>query len=143
MANSQKTNGEQTADGKFAPGNQIGNRFSKGESGNSAGRPRLTKLTDSLRQQIAETNPDADDQTVAETIAKTLITLALSGDVQAIKECFDRCEGKPKQAIDLDIQATNWREEARRYGITEAEVAAEARLLLTEFDDVGSDEASN
>lgn len=119
--------------------------FKKGmdERRNTAGRPRLTKLTDSLRQQIAETNPDADDQTVAETIAKTLITLALSGDVQAIKEIANRTEGLPKQSIDLDIQATNWREEARRYGITEAEVAAEARLLLTEFDDVGGGEASN
>ncbi len=119
--------------------------FKKGadERRNTAGRPRLTKLTDSLRQQIAETSPDAPEETIAEKIAETLITLALSGDVQAIKEVFDRCEGRPKQAIDLDIQATNWREEARRYGITEAEVAAEARLLLTEFDDVGSDEARN
>jgi hypothetical protein len=142
-----KTNGKQMAgkreDGTFAPGHKLGNRFSKGVSGNPNGRPKLTRLTDALRQQIAETNPDADDQTVAETIAKTLITLALSGDVQAIKEIANRTEGLPKQSIDLDIQATNWREEARRYGITEAEVAAEARLLLTEFDDVGSDEASN
>jgi hypothetical protein len=143
MANSQKTNGEQTADGKFAPGNKIGNRFSRGESGNSAGRPRLTKLTDSLRQQIAETNPDAPEETIAETIAETLITLALSGDIAAIKEVFDRCEGKPKQAIDLDVQSANWREEARRYGITESEVAAEARLLLAEFDAGISGEASN
>jgi hypothetical protein len=119
--------------------------FKKGvdERRNVAGRPRLTKLTDSLRQQIAETNPDAPEGTIAETIAQTLITMALSGDVQAIKEVFDRCEGKPKQSIDLDVQATNWREEARRYGITEAEVAAEARLLLTEFDAGGGGEARN
>jgi hypothetical protein len=119
--------------------------FKKGvdERRNTAGRPRLTKLTDALRQQIAETNPDAPEETIAEKIAETLITLALSGDVQAIKEVFDRCEGRPKQAIDLDVQATNWRDEAQRYGITPAEVAAEARLLLAEFDDVGSDAASN
>jgi hypothetical protein len=143
MANSQKTNGEQTADGKFAPGNKIGNRFSKGESGNSAGRPRLTKLTDALREQVSGELPGAPERTIAEAIARKLTKLALGGDIAAIKEVFDRCEGRPKQAIDLDIQATNWREEARRYGITESEVAAEARLLLTEFDDVGSDEASN
>jgi hypothetical protein len=101
MANSQKTNGEQTADGKFAPGNKIGNRFSKGESGNSAGRPRLTKLTDSLRQKIAETNSDASEETVAEQIAQTLITMALSGDLQAIKEVFDRCEGRAPVTLDV------------------------------------------
>jgi hypothetical protein len=147
MENSQKTNGKQMAnkqkDGTFAPGHTLGNRFSKGVSGNRNGRPKLTKLTDSLRQQIAETNPDAPEETIAETIAKTLITLALSGDVQAIREVFDRCEGRPKQAIDLDIQAANWREEAQKYGITESEVVGEARLLLAEFDDDGSDAAHN
>jgi hypothetical protein len=143
MTDTQKTNGEQTVDGKFAPKNKIGNRFPKGESGNPSGRPKLTRLTDALRQQISETNPDADDQTVAEQIAQTLIKLAISGDVQAIKEIGNRTEGLPKQAIDLDFQATSWREEAKRYGITESEVAAEARLLLAEFDDVGSDAAHN
>lgn len=143
MENSQKTNGKQTADGKFAPKNKIGNRFPKGQSGNLQGRPKITKLTDSLRQQIAEINPDADDQTIAETIAETLIQLALSGDVQAIKEVFDRCEGKPKQAIDLDVQATNWQEEARRHGIPEIDIIAEAKLLIAEFDVDGSDEAHN
>ncbi len=145
--NSQKTNGKQTADkredGTFAPGNKIGNRFSKGESGNRSGRPKLTKLSDSLRQQISELNPDAPEETIAEQIAKTLIRLAISGDVQAIKEIGNRTEGLPKQAIDLDVQATSWRDEAKRYGITEAEVANEARLLLAEFDAVGSDEATN
>ncbi len=119
--------------------------FKKGvdERRNTAGRPRLTKLTDSLRQQIAEANPDAPEETIAEKIAKTLITLALSGDVQAIKEVFDRCEGKPKQSIDLDVQATNWQEEARRHGITESEIVRETRLLLAEYDAGGGGEASN
>ncbi len=77
----QKTNGKQTAKGKFAPGNKIGNRFKKGESGNKSGRPKLTRLTDSLRQQLSEAAPDAPEQTIAEQIAKILIKLALSGDV--------------------------------------------------------------
>jgi hypothetical protein len=147
MATSQKTNGKQMAgkreDGTFAPGHKLGNRFSKGVSGNPSGRPKLTRLTDALRQQIAETNTDADDQTVAEQIAKTLIRLAISGDVQAIKEIANRTEGLPKQTIDLDVQATNWRDEAKQNGISEAEVAAEARLLLAEFDIDSSGEASN
>ncbi len=142
MTNSQKTNGEQTAAGKFAPGNKIGNRFPKGETGNPNGRPKLTKLTEALREQLAEINPDADEQTIAEEIAQTLIKLAIGGDIAAIKEIFDRCEGRPKQSVDLDIQTTNWREEARRYGISESEVAHEARLLLAEFDVADSGETS-
>jgi hypothetical protein len=101
MSNSQKTNGEQTADGKFAPGNKIGNRFSKGESGNSAGRPRLTKLTDALRQQIADINPDASEETVAEQIARALIREAVSGNVQAFREIADRTEGRAPVTLDV------------------------------------------
>ncbi len=101
MKNLQKTNGKQTATGKFAPGNKIGNRFKKGETGNSSGRPRLTKLTESLREQLAEQMPNASEQTVAEEIAKTLIKLAISGDIAAIRECFDRAEGKAP--INLDV----------------------------------------
>jgi hypothetical protein len=101
MTNSQKTNGEQTATGKFAPGNKIGNRFPKGETGNPNGRPRLTRLTEALREQLAEAMPGASESTIAEEIAKTLIRLALSGDIAAIKECFDRAEGKAP--INLDV----------------------------------------
>jgi hypothetical protein len=113
------------------------------ERRNTAGRPRLTKLTDSLRQQIAETNPDAPEETIAETIAKNLITLALSGDIAAIKEVGNRTEGLPKQAIDLDLQVSDWRTEAQKHGISESEIVRETRLLLAEFDAGGGDEASN
>jgi hypothetical protein len=139
MENSQKTNGQQTADGKFAPNNKIGNRFQKGVSGNPSGRQKLTKLTDALRQQISETNPDADDQTVAEQIAQTLIRLAISGDVQAIKEIGDRTEGKPKQAIDLDLQISDWRTEAQKYGLSERDILTEAKLLIESIDDSGGE----
>ncbi len=100
MSDLIKTDGKQ-ADGKFAPGNSIGKKFPSGSSGNPSGRPRLTKLTESLRQQLSEISPDADEQTIAEQIAKTLIRLAISGDIAAIKECFDRAEGKAP--INLDV----------------------------------------
>jgi hypothetical protein len=105
MAELKKTNGEQMANkrpnGTFAPGHKLGNRFAKGESGNSAGRPKLTRLSEALRQQLTEISPDADEQTIAEQIAKTLIKLALSGDIAAIKECFDRAEGKAPLTLDV------------------------------------------
>jgi hypothetical protein len=110
--------------------------FKKGvdERRNSAGRPRLTKLTDALRQQISETNPNADDQTIAETIANTLIQLALSGDVQAIKEVFDRCEGKPKQSLDLDVSVQDWRSIASDSGLSEEEFINESKLYVAELE---------
>lgn len=126
----QKTNGKQTANGKFAPGNKIGNRFQKGESGNPSGRPKLTRLTDALREQLAEINPDASEETIAEQIAKTLIKLAIAGDVAAIKEIGNRTEGLPKQTLDLDLQINDWRTLAKNYSLNEDDVIREAKLLI-------------
>ncbi len=143
----QKTNGKQMADkredGTFAPGHKLGNRFPKGVSGNPNGRPRLTRLTDALRQQIAEIAPDAPEETIAEQIAATLIKLALSGDVQAIKEIGNRTEGLPRQAIDLDLQINDWRTLAQNYGVSENDVLTEAKLLISESVDGPSDEAGD
>ncbi len=136
----QKTDGKQTVKGKFPPGNKVGKQFPKGESGNPNGRPKLTKLTEALRQQIAEINPDAPEETIAEAIAQTLIKLAIAGDVTAIKEVFDRAEGKPKQAIDLDLQINDWRSLAAKNGVTEQDVIHEAKLLIAESIDDSSGE---
>jgi Holliday junction resolvasome RuvABC ATP-dependent DNA helicase subunit len=131
MTNSQKTDGKQ-ADGKFAPGNSNGKKFPPGTSGNPSGRPRLTKLTEALREQLSEEMPNAPERTVAEVIARTLIKLAIAGDVQAIKEIGNRTEGLPKQAIDLDLQINDWKSEVQRYGLSESDIIAEAQLLIAE-----------
>jgi hypothetical protein len=140
MSDLIKTDGKQTAAGKFPPGNKIGKQFPKGTSGNLNGRPKLTRLTDALRQQLAEINPDAPEETIAEQIAQTLIKLALSGDVAAIKEIGNRTEGLPKQAIDLDMQINDWRTLAQNYGVSETDVINEARLLIEQSDINSSDE---
>ncbi len=105
MNDLEKTNGKQTAnkrkDGTFAPGHKLGNRFKKGETGNQKGRPKLTKLTEALREQLAEEMPNASERTIAEAIARALIREALTGDVQAIRECFDRSEGKAPMTLDV------------------------------------------
>ncbi len=132
MTKETKTDGKQTVKGKFPPGNKIGKQFPKGTSGNLSGRPKLTKLTNALREQLAEIAPDAPEETIAEQIAKTLIKLALSGDVQAIKEIGNRTEGLPKQAIDLDLQINDWRTLAQNYGVSETDVIREAKLLIAE-----------
>ncbi len=120
------------ADGTFAPGHKIGNRFKTGVSGNPSGRPKLTRLTDALREQLAEINPDAPEETIAEQIARALITEAKSGNVAAIREIGDRTEGKPKQAIDLDLQINDWRTLAHSYSLNEDDVIREAKLLIAE-----------
>ncbi len=105
MTKEAKTNGEQMVnrrnDGTFAPGHKLGNRFAKGISGNEKGRPKLTKLTEALREQLAETNPDASEETQSEAIAKTLIKLAIAGEIAAIREVFDRSEGKAPLTLDV------------------------------------------
>jgi hypothetical protein len=126
----QKTDAKQTQKNKFPPGNKIGKQFPKGISGNPSGRPKLTKLTNALREQLAEIAPDVPEETIAEQIAKTLIKLALSGDVQAIKEIGNRTEGLPKQAIDLDLQINDWRTIAADSGLSEQEFLHETRLFI-------------
>jgi hypothetical protein len=137
-----KTNGKQMVnkkdDGTFAPGHKLGNRFKKGISGNPSGRPKITKLTEALREQLAEEMPNAPERTIAEGVARVLIREALSGNVQAIREIGDRTEGKPKQAIDLDLQVKDWRSLAQSYGLSEQDVIDEAKLLIeSDFDSSG------
>ncbi len=134
-----KTNAKQTQKNKFPPGNKIGNRFQKGVSGNPQGRPKLTRLTDALREQLAETNPNAPEETVAEEIARALIHEAKSGNVQAIREIGDRTEGKPKQAIDLDMQVSDWRTLAKNYSLSEEDGINEAKLLIESAIDCGDE----
>jgi hypothetical protein len=127
-----KTNGKQTVKGRFPPGNKIGNRFPKGQTGNPNGRPKLTKLTEALREQLAEEMPGAPERTVAEAIARALIKEAMKGNVQAAREIADRTEGKPTQKLDLDLQINDWRTEAEKFGLTQNDVIAEAKLLIAE-----------
>ena len=116
--------------GKFAPGNKLGHRFKPGESGNPEGRPKLTLLSEALREQLATVLPGVDERTIAEHIARSLVREAIKGNVMAIKEVADRTEGKSKMSIDVDMNVRDWREMARTHGLTEGEVVAEARRLI-------------
>jgi len=140
MTKELKTDGKQTVKGKFPPGNKIGKQFPPGVSGNPQGRPKLTKLTDALREQLAEINPDAPEETIAEHIARALISEAKLGNIAAIREVFDRSEGKPKQAIGLDLQINDWRTLAKNYSLNEEDVIREAKLLISESLDDSSGE---
>jgi Cu/Ag efflux pump CusA len=59
-----------------------------------------------------------------------LIKEAISGNVQAIREVGDRTEGKPAQAIALDLEVNDWRREAARYGLTPDDIIRQIQPLI-------------
>jgi hypothetical protein len=106
--------------------------FPKVVSGNPAGRPRKALLSDALRRQLALAAPGMPEKIQAETIAAALIAEAIAGNVQAIREVGDRSEGKPAQAIALDLEVRDWRQLAQSNGLEINEVLTEAKLLIAE-----------
>lgn len=80
------------------------------------------------------------EKTQAELIAAALIAEAIAGNVQAAREVGDRSEGKPAQAIALDLEVKDWRTLAASNGLEINEIIAEARLLIAESAIDSSDE---
>lgn len=69
----------------------------------AGGRPISEKtFTNMLRIALMEARSDGEG-TKLRAVADQLVSKAMSGDVQAIKEVADRLEGKPAQAIQADI----------------------------------------
>ncbi len=104
--------------------------FKPGQSGNPNGRPKKALLSDALRRQLAIALPGMSERTQAEAIAAALISEAILGNVQAIREVGDRTEGKPAQAIALDLDVRDWRQMAQSNGLELNDVLTEARLLI-------------
>lgn len=89
-------------------------------------------LSDVLRQKLVEEMPGASEKTIANAIADSLVEKAIGGDVPAIKEIFDRIEGKSSQLIDVEMKVEDWRSAIEDYGIQESEILDVARQLLSE-----------
>lgn len=66
--------------------------FEKGQSGNPGGRPKEKPWRDALTIAIKD-----GDGLRLRRIADAVVTLAETGDMQAIKEIGDRLDGKPAQ----------------------------------------------
>jgi hypothetical protein len=119
---------------KFEKGNNHGNRFQKGVSGNPSGKTKSALLTDAVRRKLQNTS-DLDK------IASSLISKAKKGDLEAVKIIFDRLEGKPKQFIEADFNVSqDWRIYAETYNLSIDEILAEAKRLLTDGSDDDDDE---
>jgi hypothetical protein len=127
-------------DGTLAPGHTLGSRWQPGQSGNPKGRPKGVTLSDALRRMLAEQAPGKSEQTYAEAIARALCKEAAKGNVLAAKEVADRTEGKPKQAVDMNIR--DWRDMASAYGFTEDDVLREAKRLIESVADSSDDQSA-
>lgn len=93
------------------------NQFKPGQCGNPKGRPKGKSLKSVLNELLAEeiTIVEAGNKRkmkANEAIALTLIKEALNGNIQAIKEIFDRTEGKARQSVSIEgeVKQIIWNE---------------------------------
>ena len=74
--------------------------FTKGVSGNLAGRPKSKVKQADLKELLLPH---------AENLINTLVSLALSGDVSAMKLCIDRLIAPIKSAEPTKIEVLNYK----------------------------------
>ena len=79
----------------------------KGVSVNPGGRPKKKLITDELERLLQQQAPGDSGKTWASVIAESLLRQAAKGDVRAISELANRIEGKPLQAVDLDLNSSS------------------------------------
>jgi hypothetical protein len=90
-----------------------GKPFVKGQSGNPKGRPPKREcLTSLLKDELERINAsDAEGRTWKELIVNATLRLAIAGNAVALREVWDRVDGKVRQ--DLGVK-TDYGEVARR-----------------------------
>lgn len=122
-----------TPEGKFVKGNPFG--WKPGQSGNPSGRPRGSKSgTAALRRMARQFVDSKSGLSAEELIASKLIAAAIDGNLQAIKEYYDRLEGRPGVRVELETEIMDWREKALAYGLDENDVIEQAKLLVESTD---------
>ena len=92
-----------------------GKPFVKGQSGNPKGRPPKREcLTSLLKDELERINAsDAEGRTWKELIVNATLRLAIAGNAVALREVWDRVDGKVRQ--DLGVKTdVNYGEVARR-----------------------------
>jgi hypothetical protein len=67
-------------------------QYRPGQSGNPSGRPKGRTLTARLRRRLDEASPAGAP--FADLVIQVLVDLALGGDRLAIKDIFERVEGR-------------------------------------------------
>jgi hypothetical protein len=79
----------------------------KGASGNPGGRPKQKLISVELERLLQQQAPGENGKTWAAVIAEALLSQAAKGDVRAISELANRIEGKPLQAVDLEVNSSS------------------------------------
>jgi hypothetical protein len=103
MAQAKTTAVKQRTEQRKPP---LGRRFQKGRSGNPKGRPpNKSCLTALLREELDKASPDdKDGKTWAELIVLATMRLAMAGNSTALKEVWERMDGKVSGELDgVDI----------------------------------------
>lgn len=81
--------------------------FVKGQSGNPGGRRKnAVELKALLDRVLSEVTDPATARTRAENVVRKVVEAAEGGAEWAIKEVWDRADGKAKQSMDIDARAT-------------------------------------
>ena len=88
------------ANGQFAKGNTIGNRFKPGESGNPNGRHGA--MAD-LFKELAEVE-DNKGKTRKEKILDKILKMAENGSLKAAEIYMNRVEGKPTEFRETTVK---------------------------------------
>lgn len=109
----QKETGELAADNKpdSKPENRgrplppAETRWKKGVSGNPRGRPRKQdSLTSLLKEEIEKICPaDREERTWKELIVRATLQLAMKGNATALKEVWERLDGKVLQTGKVQL----------------------------------------
>jgi hypothetical protein len=86
----------------------IGKRWRPGVSGNPRGRPKkVESLTSLLQEEIGKICPaDREKRTWKELIVLATLQLAIKGNATALREVWERLDGKTLQAGSLQVDGT-------------------------------------
>ena len=95
-----ETTANQRANGQFAKGNKIGNRFKKGNNANPNGRNGA--MAD-LFKDLADAEDD-NGKTRKEKILDKILKMAENGSLKAAEMYMNRVEGKPREYVEQRIK---------------------------------------
>jgi len=70
-----------------------------GQSGNPSGRPKRKPLTEQLERILDEVGRDPQQRTYARRLVESAVKRAIKKDTFALKEIWERAEGKVPQAV--------------------------------------------
>lgn len=77
--------------------------MARGGTNHKGGRPKGSLATHTLQAQVARQELVEMYKASSKSINSVLVSMALEGDIQAIKELHDRVFGKAPQSVDMTV----------------------------------------